>query len=526
METVAQRIADAPIDVREPKKQNGKQRTEQEQKQETGDNWNAPDFSILNAGQQKPPELPLEVFGEFWGQWIAEHSENRSVPTDYIACGLLAFASAVLGNTRWVSPWAGWSEPPIIWVGVVGDPSSGKSPALDVSLDLCRLLESDMAEDFPETLREWETQSETAKAVRDKWQGEVKDAIKKGAAAPTMPIAATLPDEPTRPRIQVSDPTPEALGKLLATHARGLLFHRDELAGWIGNFDRYGGSGGDKAFWAEAYGGRPYIIDRVKHKEPIRIPRLSVAIVGGIQPDRLRPITNGDDDGLAARFLFTWPIPLPPKRPRNVVDGRPALAALRRLHSIRMAEDDQGCPCPLNVRLSDSAADLFSEWRTANHRNSADASGMYASHLGKLPGLTLRLAIILEYLKWSEIERTEPETISIETVGYAGHLIDEYFKPMALRVYGDAALPDAERHAAIIARRIIKNRLVSVNAREIRRSWKISGLTVAKKVADALEVLTDADILRPSPSRQGTTPGRTKADFEANPQLWDGAGNE
>ena len=44
-------------------------------------------------------------------------------------------------------------------------------------------------------------------------------------------------------------------------------------------------------------------------------------------------------------------------------------------------------------RLSGEAADLFQEWRLANHHDDVDAFGMYASHIGKLPGLTLRLAL-------------------------------------------------------------------------------------------------------------------------------------
>ena len=58
------------------------------------DNWPDPDLTILVAGRREPPELPLEVFGDFWGGWIAGHAENRSVPVDYVAGGLLASSSA------------------------------------------------------------------------------------------------------------------------------------------------------------------------------------------------------------------------------------------------------------------------------------------------------------------------------------------------------------------------------------------------------------------------------------------------
>ena len=116
------------------------------------DSWPDPDLSILVAGREEPPELPLEVFGDFWGEWIAGHAKNRSVPADYVAGGLLASSGALIGNARWVSPWQGWSEPPVLWIGAVGNPSSGKSPGLDAPLNLMRRIEADMADDFPETL--------------------------------------------------------------------------------------------------------------------------------------------------------------------------------------------------------------------------------------------------------------------------------------------------------------------------------------------------------------------------------------
>jgi hypothetical protein len=37
--------------------------------------------------------------------------------------------------------------------------------------------------------------------------------------------------------------------RMLAEAPRGLLYLRDELAGWLGSFDRYNGNGADRAFF-------------------------------------------------------------------------------------------------------------------------------------------------------------------------------------------------------------------------------------------------------------------------------------
>ena len=38
---------------------------------------------------------------------------------------------------------------------------------------------------------------------------------------------------------------------------------------------------------------------KVKHKNPVRVPHLSIAVLGG-QPDRLPMIIGGAEDGFAA----------------------------------------------------------------------------------------------------------------------------------------------------------------------------------------------------------------------------------
>ena len=144
-----------------------------------------------------------------------------------------------------------------------------------------------------------------------------------------------MPSQPEPPRIATSDVTPEKLGVLLAKNPKGLACFRDELSGWLGGMNRYAKGEGERSFWTEAYGARPYTIDRVKVGGSIHIPRLAVPVFGTIQPERLQTILfEGDDDGLASRFIWVWPEPLPPRRPHVAASGhviRTAFARLGRL---------------------------------------------------------------------------------------------------------------------------------------------------------------------------------------------------
>ena len=78
------------------------------------------------------------------------------------------------------------------------------------------------------------------------------------------------------------------------------------------------------AFWLQAYGGRHWTPDRVKDGEhTIIIPHLLWGLSGGIQPDRVASkLLAGDDDGLAARLLYAWPDPMPPRRPTHCAGSR------------------------------------------------------------------------------------------------------------------------------------------------------------------------------------------------------------
>jgi len=287
--------------------------------------------------------------------------------------------------------------------------------------------------------------------------------------------------------------------------------------------DKYGGNGSERALWLEAYNGRPYVVDRIKDPEPIHVQRLTVALAGGIQPDRLASgLLAGDDDGLAARILYFWPEPVPPQRPEGAVDDTAALAAMRRLRDLRMAVSEAGDPCPQILMLTDGAASELQTFREANANAEKGAAGTYLSWLGKLSGVACRLSLILEHLWWSGdlTQGDPPRQITVAAALGAIAMISNYLTPMAERVFGDAALPQAERNATTIARWIVRERPDIFNVRDLRRK-KLPGLQKAEHVRAAVAELVEASWLLPVPSREGGTVGRQREDFRVTPRLWE-----
>lgn len=395
----------------------------------------------------------------------------------------------------------------------------GKAPGLMPGGNRSPRLSRVLAKDWPETRRKYETAKAAAEAHAEKWEADAKAAAKAAKPVTAKPVQADEPDAPQMPRVIINDATIEATAAILSGNSRGLLLWRDELSAWLGSFGKYGD--GDRAFWLEAYGARSYIVDRKKHPEPLRLPHLAVSIVGGIQPDRLASLLlTGDDDGLPARFLYTWPENRKPTWPRFRPEGGLVSNALSRLHELDFKSAEEGeDPRPVILQVEAGVLDAFSEWRDEHHMASELTSGLLASAFGKMPGQALRLALVLELMWWAAgpATATAPTQVSGTALGTALNLIDDYFKPMLLRVLGEAALPVADRNAAILGRAILKRKTKEVNAREIKREWRLPGLRDAGAVDAAIDALVDAGWLQPKGGRAGGTAGRQRADYAVNP---------
>ena len=92
---------------------------------------------------------------------------------------------------------------------------------------------------------------------------------------------------------------------MLRARPRGILGIYDELAGLLLNMSRYSG-GQDNEFWLESWNGKRYVIERVG-RPPEIVPHLLIGVTGGLRPDKLVRCFKGDEDGMYARFCFSWP---------------------------------------------------------------------------------------------------------------------------------------------------------------------------------------------------------------------------
>src|SRR5204863_2359671 len=163
--------------------------------------WPEPDMSILRPERRGAPKLPLAAFGPIWAEWITTTAEAAACPPDYVAAPLLAAASALIGHARWAQATPGWTEPPHLWLGVVGEPGTGKSPAADCLMrDVLPEIERRMLADFPDRLWAWRTDVALSKAARQRWRHELRDPTTPGVSITPAPVLVTLLPEPQMPR--------------------------------------------------------------------------------------------------------------------------------------------------------------------------------------------------------------------------------------------------------------------------------------------------------------------------------------
>lgn len=478
--------------------------------------WPDADTRLLRADLPEPPALPIDdVFSSGWAAWTKGAAASKGAPPDYVIASLLSVCGSLIGNTRWSSPWSGWAEPPVVWSVLIGNPSAGKSPAMDAVLVPLKRVEREMREEAHSDLSEWRAKAEVAKLAESAWKESVKAAIKAGDEPPQRPSSADPGAEPHMPRLAVSDATVEKLAVIMAGQPRGTLMARDELAGWLGNMSRYSG-GSDRPFWLEAYGGRAFSVERMG-RDPVYIDCLTIGVLGGIQPDRLRSLLmKTDDDGLLARLLPVWPNPAPVKRPDCLHDEAFIENAFKRLLTLKMPTDEEGHQRPWFIPFTEDARDLLDGFRQFVREKEAGSEGLLLSFIGKMPGMAVRLSLVLGMMEWASGEADEPSMITVHHFGRAAHLVSEYLLPMARRSYADRAGNAAQRSARALAALIREARWEQFTARDVRRKQR-SHLQGMETINPALRVLENADLVKLIEVPPGPKGGAPKRLYSVNP---------
>lgn len=376
------------------------------------------------AWQPYPTAALPEPFGEF----VTSTAEALGCDASYVALPLLVAAAAAIGTTRRLAAKTTWKVPSILWGTIVGESGTLKTPALSIALQWTRKHQENWLADYREAQKQFKSDWQVYEKEFGQWKRS-----KNGELPPAAPEA------PEATRVLVEDTTVEALAPILQANPRGVLLARDELAGWLGGFDRYANTkGADAAHWLSMYNAESLLVDR-KTSGTFHVPLAAVSIVGGIQPGILRRALGAEnrENGLAARLLLT----MPPRHAKRWTEADivPAVASavgdvFGRLFALEYDVNQDGKPVARLMRLDADAKKAYVEFYNRHAKALAAAEGDWAAALSKLEEIPLRLALVLHLVRWAAGQPVDPDVVDVDSMARAIQ-ITEWHKHETARVY-------------------------------------------------------------------------------------------
>lgn len=429
--------------------------------------WPEIEPSLLDDGRPSVPSFPLDVLPAPWRSWVADSAHSAGAPDDYVAQALLAAVAGLCGAGVRAQVGPAWSEPLVFWQALVGEPSSGKTSALD--------------------------------AIR-----------RPLATVETLLQRNVMPAKAERnPRVVVGDAGFAALVEAVKARPEGVLLWRDDPSAWLAGLGRDTRNQGDARGWLlDAWSARA--------AAPAE-PPLAVSIVGSLHAAHLDDALLGANDGLAARILFAWPNPAPW---RPVADAKPAREdeAVTMLHRLGSAV---GSPKrPLVLAFDEAALKAFDRFLRRLHDDVRRADGLEAGWLGRGRGTVVRLAAALALLDWmGRATDRPPRTIDLHHLQGAGRLWADYFGPHARAVFARGA-PSTQYLQTRRAVHWLEGRKAREVSREDIRRGALSQSVTADAAQQVIYCLEKSGILRAVRDEPVWRNGRPARRWQVNPALF------
>jgi hypothetical protein len=506
------------------------------------DGW--PTREPINAELKPVPPFDPALLPEALRPWIMDEAERMPCPPDYIAAAAIVMISSIVGARCGVRPKShdSWTVVPNLWGGVVGLPSTKKSPAIGAAMKplgrLIEIIQKSHEHELHEHAIKKAIHDAKVKAMEARFNAAVKAAAKggkcedpEGAARALQELRAEEPAPPIVPRFKTNDSTVEKLGELLRDNPRGLLNVRDELVGLMASWEREGREG-DRAFFLEAYNGdQSFDTDRIGRGH-IHIPNLCLSLFGGIQPDKLiayLEMATGalDNDGMLQRFQVLvypdhrkWEWRDEPPDPDARERAYETIAGLVNFNPVAWGATPAGQYDKFPAfRFADDAQQTFIEWSIELHdrRIRDESDPLVQQHLSKYDKLFPALALLFHLIDCTAHAVRGPitRTCAIRAAGWC-----EYLEAHARRCYGllkDSGLRSAQALARNLERGELKN---GFTAREVRRhQW--TGLKTERSVETAIEWVEDCGWVRRMRPPFGQV-GRPTTRYEIHPDLTGG----
>jgi len=364
---------------------------------------------LTGAYMEPPaPDVPMDIFPPSLVDRAMEISETRGCdPLVPIIAGLAAVCGAVDARTR-LELMPEFEVPPILWLMTIGDPADKKTPGSAPMFDPIHAIEQADVKRYKSEMLVWEGMEARYASAKKEFLTQSANPLEALPNA-TMPTVPELPPQPVPLRIIVSDITSQKLVRQAADRPAGLLCYLDEMAGWVAKVCDVR-SGDDRSAWVQGYEGKPYRMDRVTAGQ-IDCEHFAVSIYGNIQPRVFREnLPALSRDGLVQRFI---PVVLRAEYTRRNepregwLSGKPQWeSVIRAIHALPQR----------TYTLEPGAYAMYREFQTwyeelRQDERTIQGSDTYLTALGKLEGLTGRLALVFHILTDPHAPRVSEATM-------------------------------------------------------------------------------------------------------------------
>ena len=340
--------------------------------------------------------FPVECLPDVLRAFVEGMATAFGVDPGWIAPACLTVIGGAIGRSRVIRVNPTWSEVPSLWLAVVGESGTKKSPILNRIVRPLWAVHKRLAKEYAQVMKK-HLAAEALCAL--KLEKATRDAAKNGGGIP-----AGLEELPVRPleiRCMVSNATVQKLTAILAENPRGVFASYDELQTWFDSLGRFAQKNGNElAAWLPMDSGHALMADTLT-RGTVFVEHAFCAILGGIQPGLLKARFADSgflDSGGAARFCLVEPPRTDPVWnehgvPKDVDQAWGRL--LGGLLALKMEEKDEGEMVPCEIPISDKGKKVWVAWWEGHAKTMGAATAHWGSFLSKMEGKAARLALIL-----------------------------------------------------------------------------------------------------------------------------------
>lgn len=236
-------------------------------------------------------------------------------------------------------------------------------------------------------------------------------------------------DPPGWRQLILDDATTEALTDAFSANPRGILWNRDEMAGFILDIDRYiQRDAGSKTRFMSSYDSGPWKINRRDKSKNSLIPHATLSILGTVQPAVLPKIFSSLDvaSGFLPRFLFIWAVRETPPFWTDASVSQKSKDFLIKLFDYLLGFDFREDGEPHFIKVGALAKKAFVEWFDIQAAEPwfKENTQIFEALLAKLRGQCLRICLILHCLDAAASGQSELREVSLPTMENAIRIVN------------------------------------------------------------------------------------------------------